>query len=322
MAPPIPGLRPPVQVPRRTAGDIILGILAIITLTALTIGVPIALVTVLGVPIPHKMPSTGAFTHQLDVMSILKILSVVVWLAWLQLVWCVIVEIRAAVRNVGVPGRVPLAGATQSAAHRLVTAALLLFAATAALSPAFSHGGPPRAAHSISAQPQGAGGGQYVASAGQPQQAVMPATAHASPTAQKIYVVRPPAGRYHESLWEIAQNHLGNGRRYMEIFELNKDHVQPDGSRLTIASLIRPGWILRMPSDAYGPGVETVAHHPAHGTERSPGSRDGYASTGAGPVTGIGMPAGGNDASVRNNQSVAAPGPQQHSSPAWPYELS
>ena len=71
----------------------------------------------------------------------------------------------------------------------------------------------------------------------------------------------PPQGRYHESLWEIAQQHLGDGRRYNEIFELNKDRVQPDGSKLTIASLIRPGWVLRMPGDAFGPGIQTVGQH-------------------------------------------------------------
>jgi hypothetical protein len=68
----------------------------------------------------------------------------------------------------------------------------------------------------------------------------------------KLYRVQPPHGRHHDSLWEIAQRHLGDGRRYKEIFELNRDRVQPDGSRLTIASLIRPGWILTMPADATG----------------------------------------------------------------------
>ena len=80
------------------------------------------------------------------------------------------------------------------------------------------------------------------------------------PNVQKIYIVKPPVGRYHESLWEIAQNHLGDGRRYHEIFQLNKDHVQPDGSKLTMASLIRPGWVLQMPRDAFGPGIEIVSH--------------------------------------------------------------
>src|SRR6202035_4719874 len=81
--------------------------------------------------------------------------------------------------------------------------------------------------------------------------------------AQKLYVVTPPQCRYHESLWEIAQQHLGDGRRYKEIFELNKDRVQPDGSKLTIASLIRPGWVLRMPGDAFGPGIQTAGQHQA-----------------------------------------------------------
>jgi hypothetical protein len=268
MAPPIPGLskRVPTRKPARTPADIAIGFLAVLALAALTVGVPLGLVLAFGLPVPRTL-SLSALTTQLDLKSILDILAVVVWLAWLQLVWCVIVEIRAAVRNVGVPGRVPLAGGTQSIARRLVTAALLLFSATAALSPAFAHSAaPPRPAHSISAQAQQQGT--------RPLQAARDTGAMAKSSDEKIYVVRPPAGRYHESLWEIAQNHLGGGRRYGEIFELNKDRIQPDGTKLTIASLIRPGWVLRMPSDAYGPGIETIAQHvrqapatPAHHDE-------------------------------------------------------
>src|SRR5262249_9463233 len=80
----------------------------------------------------------------------------------------------------------------------------------------------------------------------------------AVPHAEKIYVVKPPAGRYHESLWEIAQKHLGDGRRYGEIYRLNKDRVQRDGAKLRVASLIRPGGVLHMPRDAHGPGIEIV----------------------------------------------------------------
>src|SRR6201995_5412682 len=156
MAPPIPGLRKPVHVPHRTAGDVLIGLLAVVALAVLTVGVPIALISVIGLPWPHATPGLAVFTHQLDIPSILRVLSIVIWLAWLQLVWCVIVEIRAAVRNVGVPARVPLAGATQSAAHRLVTAALLLFTASAVLSPALSHAASPRPSHTISSTRSGA----------------------------------------------------------------------------------------------------------------------------------------------------------------------
>ena len=133
---PIPGTRRPAR--RRTLTDLLIGLLATAALLALTAGVPLALVAVFGLPVPHSVPSLSVLTHQLDVFSILRVLSVAVWLAWLQLVCCVIAEVRAAVRNAGMPARVPLAGGTQALVHRLVTAALLTFAATAALSPALT----------------------------------------------------------------------------------------------------------------------------------------------------------------------------------------
>ncbi len=329
--------RAPARPVRRSAGDLLIGLLAIAALAALTVGVPFALITVFGLPVPHAMPSLTLLTRQLDVPAILRVLSLLVWLAWLQLVWCVIAEIRAAVRNAGMPQRVPLAGGTQALVHRLVTAALLVFAATAALSPALSpalaHPAPALSSHSAAGsgrptssaapprtpatspghparpgQPQNPGQsttpgqparqgqsttpgqparqGQSTtpgqpASPGRPaspsqparprQPARPPRERHAtppgpaspphaapSPSAGKLYVVKPPVGRFHESLWEIAQKYLGDGRRYREIFELNKDRVQPDGSQLTIASLIRPGWVLHMPGDAHGPGLEVI----------------------------------------------------------------
>ena len=289
MAPPIPGLRKPVRVPTRTAGDVLVGILAIIALTALTVGVPIALITVIGFPWPHAAPGLSVLTHQLGIRAILRVFSIVIWLAWLQLVWCVIVEIKAAVRNVGLPSQVLLAGSTQSAAHRLVTAALLLFTAGGALSPAFAHGGPPRASHTVSSVvPSGHGGGQQGPQP-PPPQLVRPPTVAQAPDAGKIYVVKPPEGRYHESLWEIAENHLGDGRRYAEIYEMNKDRVQPDGCRLTIACLIRPGWILRMPRDAYGPGVEAATQ----ATAANSGQPGPAAQAAAGSHAGAGAQAPG-----------------------------
>src|ERR1700735_3507459 len=152
MAPTIPGLRrPPVQ-RGRSAGDVLAGILAVVALLTLTAGVPLALLRIFGSPVPHVLPSASGLTRQLDSQAVLKVLAVIVWLAWLQLVVCIIAEVRAAVRNTGMPARVPLAGGTQAVAHRLVTAAVLLFPAAAALSPAFAHQAPARAPHSISAE--------------------------------------------------------------------------------------------------------------------------------------------------------------------------
>ena len=280
--------RPPARRHRRSAADLVIGLLAIAALAALTVGVPFALITVFGLPVPHAMPSLTLLTRQLDVPAILKVLSLLIWLAWIQLVCCVIAEVRAAVRNAGMPRRVPLAGGTQALVHQLVTAALLVFAATTALSPALAHQAPG------SAHPVTAGGGRVAGStrppaardvsppaardAGPPDLARPPQLAHSpqvahsprgphSPQAGHLYVVKPPVGRFHESLWEIAQKYLGDGRRYREIFELNKNRVQPDGSRLTIVSLIRPGWVLDMPRDAHGPGLEVI---PAGDSQSAP----------------------------------------------------
>jgi hypothetical protein len=268
---------------RRTAGDALAGFGAILLLLVLTAGVPVALVAVIGAPAPHATPVLSLLTHRLDIFAILRICSVVVWLAWLQLVFCVVAEVRAAVRNSGMPARVPLASGMQTAVHRLVTTALLAFTAATALTPAFAHASPPRAASVVStAAPSGVPSPAVDHAERLPAVADQPGVDHkgtehhalaghrAGPRSEKIYAVQPPVGRFHESLWEIAQTHLGDGRRYHEIFELNKDRMQPDGSRLTIASLIRPGWILRMPRDAQGPGIRIVSV----GVDHSPGAGD------------------------------------------------
>ena len=123
---------------------------------------------------------------------------------------------------------------------------------------------------------------------------------------QKIYIVKPPVGRFHESLWEIAQNHLGNGLRYREIFAMNEGRMQPDGTRLTIASLIRPGWILRMPRDAYGPGIKVVPHTPGGpaGAAEQAGARQAKRATPAATGT-----QGNGSGSARDSAAVpGAPG--------------
>ena len=143
MAPPMSRARKPVRVrPRRSAGDMFFGLLAVLVLAAVLGGVPFALVTVLGLPIPHNLPPLSVLTQRLDVISILRILSVIVWLAWLQLSVCVLVEVRAAIRGVGLPARVPLSGHTQTLAHWLVAAALLLFSAGTAIAPVLVRPGP------------------------------------------------------------------------------------------------------------------------------------------------------------------------------------
>jgi hypothetical protein len=87
-----------------------------------------------------------------------------------------------------------------------------------------------------------------------PSPAASPGT---SPQPVRYYVVGPPKDGQREFLFEIAAKTLGDGLRYLEIFELNVGRPQPDGRRLVNPTLIEPGWILLLPPDASGPSVRT-----------------------------------------------------------------
>ncbi|WP_328808369.1 hypothetical protein [Nonomuraea montanisoli] len=214
------------------------GLGALVVLVALVGGVPYALLRFAGPPIAPELLDLDLLTSSVGPSTIVAILVLFVWIAWLQLVACVMVEVYAGVRRVGMPARVPFSGTTQALANRLVSAVLLLFTAGAVAVPIARLGMTPPAAPPVAAV-------AFTAPiADQPEE--QPQTARA----KKVYVVQPPHGRHHESLWEIAEKCLGDGRRYPEIFRLNQHKEQPDGTRLRMADLIRPGWVLDMPDDA------------------------------------------------------------------------
>jgi hypothetical protein len=73
----------------------------------------------------------------------------------------------------------------------------------------------------------------------------------------KYYVVRGDYAGQPEFLFEIAQRFLGSGDLNSEIFELNKGRIQPDGLAMTKPEAILPGWVLQLPDNARGDGVET-----------------------------------------------------------------
>ncbi|MET7951116.1 hypothetical protein [Micromonospora sp. NPDC005324] len=85
--------------------------------------------------------------------------------------------------------------------------------------------------------------------------------AYAAPTpssaAQKFYVVGAPVDGQREFLFAIAAQTLGDGKRYREIFDLNRGRPQPDGRIMNDPTVVESGWILLLPDDARGPGVRT-----------------------------------------------------------------
>jgi hypothetical protein len=94
---------------------------------------------------------------------------------------------------------------------------------------------------------------------GAPTQSVEP-TVGVSPTGDgnvKYYIVAETRDGEREYLFDIAANTLGDGNRYREILELNRGRLQPDGGRLEDPAVLNVGWVLQLPADAQGPGVQT-----------------------------------------------------------------
>jgi hypothetical protein len=295
--------------PRKSVKDVLAGLVSIVALLALLGGIPYALATYIGWPLPRELPSLSMQTLRspVDTNTLINLLALVVWLAWAQFTACVIVELKAAASGSGLPPRVPLGGLNQLLARQLVAAVLLLTSSAAGLAPTrlaalgdhgMLHHRPPAVTVTVDAHATSDVGKQASVTA---RHEATRATEARAQGVKKVYVVQPPQGRHHESLWEIAERHLGDGRRYREIFELNHGKQQPDGDRLSLASLIRPGWVLDMPADAVG---VRIVHD--------------QATTGAMPAPASGAHAGGSGAAAGSGAGSAlheAPAPAERQAP-------
>lgn len=244
--------------------------LAVLSLTLLLVGVPTALGVSIGWPLPRSLPTVGdvqaVLSGPLAWSLVVDLLAIVAWAAWAHFSVCVVAELAVAFRTRRTgrdrePPRVPLGGISQKVARRLVQAALVTATiATTVGVPTFpgtmlTPARPASAAqelHDVRPVPVAAHGS---ADAG-PEPATVPATPgpgrHQALAPHPEYVVQPPQGGYYDSLWGIAERFLGDGQRWREIYDLNRDRDQPDGRALSRPELIRPGWQLLLPHDAVG----------------------------------------------------------------------
>ncbi len=248
------------------AADVGRGVAALVGAVVLVVGVPVALVAWVGSPLPAAVPSLSEITSALRDTYIpdeflVKLLALVCWLAWIELVASLLVEAVAYARG-RKAGAVPLAGGLQRGAARLVATVALLGAVLA------TKGMPESAAR----------GGQALAPVTQPAMALVVDEGevdHATDAAGRSDAGAPATAPTYEvqrrdTLWDIAERHLGDPLRWQEIFHLNQGCPQADGGCLTDPDLIDAGWQLSLPADAVGVVVAPAATTAAEPAKRSP----------------------------------------------------
>ncbi|MGW4334918.1 LysM peptidoglycan-binding domain-containing protein [Rhodococcus koreensis] len=195
-----------------------LGYLLILVL--LVAGIPAALWALRGNPLDIPWSDfEGLLASPDDGSLLIALLPLVGWAAWATFTIPILLELAATLRGVKAP-KLRLLRSQQRTATFLVSGALMLLTAGTATAvpvltqPADVGSTSPYAPHSQQEDP----------SASPPTQvdprATRPAVQPAGPT------VRTVRG---DTLWGLAQQHLGEGRRYAEILDLNRTAVPEPG---------------------------------------------------------------------------------------------
>ncbi len=223
------------------------------------VGIPWALMHLVGNPLPTVIPSLDdiryAITNgQVDQWTIAKGAAVVVWLSWAHLAASLTVEIAAAFRG-GTAAAVRGLGATQWIAARLVSQVSLVFAmvfqstigvATASSLPpiptATAVPGPPPVTIIVNTQTLEVG-------------------IDANTPDTDVEGAMVEVGR-RDTLWGLAERHLGEGQRWEEIRDANVGRTMADGATLSEGfTSLKAGWTLVIPglTDSPTAPAESVA---------------------------------------------------------------
>jgi nucleoid-associated protein YgaU len=222
------------------------GIGSLLTLGVLLVGIPVALIALAGNPFPpaDRWASLLTTPDYAGGFLIGTLLPLIAWVAWLTFAVAFVLELPATLRGIEAPRVGPLRLQRQGAAV-LIGAVLVMFAGFGAAvgSPAGAQAATPTAAsNSVS---QTVGTAPAAAPEAQPAAAAQEAKPAASTEKLPTYTVRDG-----DSLWNIAQQHLGDGKRYTEIAQLNYGVQQADGHALTSDHWLNAGWELKLPADA------------------------------------------------------------------------
>ncbi|MBZ5735362.1 LysM peptidoglycan-binding domain-containing protein [Nocardioides sp. TRM66260-LWL] len=236
---------------------------ALLVLLGILVGFPALLIAAVGNP----WPAGGI--DELSLMSnsaVLGLLSVLGWFVWAQLVLCTLWEIPPALRHeTSGASRMPIALGGQQRFMRLLVHTVLAVGVTSTL--LSSHVARAEAAPAVPLAPVAHVAVQAAAPATTPTAAsATPVVEHTQHTQQGDPTIVTERG---DTLWALAEAHLGDGFRWQEIADLNHGRVMPDGRIFSNPRTLEPGWELRVPADATNlpgagaPGAQTdhVAEH-------------------------------------------------------------
>ncbi|GHE43984.1 hypothetical protein GCM10018785_11950 [Streptomyces longispororuber] len=225
---------------------LIRGVLAGVLLVLLSMGIPWGLWRYVGWPLPNHAPTgeeiSNVLTSPMSASLLLNALACLLWTTWALFAVDVLRTAGEAARGTMWAPRGPGAGPVHGLAAALIGAVVL------ALLP--YRGSQPAAAYRDSATVDLSAMDARTAA---PDQQADVRAKPLVPRGGKTVEVRPPHHGVHDSLWRIAQRHLGDGDRWLEIYALNHGRPQPDGRTLAHPCLIRPGWVLRLPDTGTGP---------------------------------------------------------------------
>ncbi len=223
---------------------------ALILIVALAAGVPWLLLKTVANPVPG---GGWSWAQPVTNEAILGLIAVIAWLFWAQMMVCLLIEMAAELRLAAgrsadwmtkIPGTF---GSQQNLARVLVQAVVAVgIGAAAVATPAtvsFAR------ADSID-QVASAAGGRLPAFAAfdspSKERATPALPANGSdPDRQRTRTIEVTKG---DTLWSIAERHLGSGEHWRRIADLNDGRLMPDGERFVQASSIRPGWQLLLPA--------------------------------------------------------------------------
>lgn len=269
-------------------GRIIRALTGLVLLLGIVVGVPYGLWVYGRSLLPDHVPSLTELRETLFARDsgqiFVSVLLLIGAVAWLMFVFCVILEIVARLtgreRARRIRGLRPAQAGAAALIGLIVPVVMLGGAATASAQTvptahavaASSSSFPGSAARPAAVYPSAApaAGGHF----GVPR----PATSATSTVAAAV-AAAPTAGhpvwvvsRY-DTLWDIAQKTLGDGRQFMKIADLNVGVVQPDGKVLhSDKTPLEIGWRLILPPNATLPTDHAAA--PAAATPGTPTHQD------------------------------------------------